>query len=235
MPDTLYFAIGDIHGELSRLKELHSKARAYAADQFPALELVFIHLGDLIDRGEDSCGVIQYIMDLHSRYPESVHTLRGNHEDMMLEARETGDWSADDMWLKAGGHETMVSYLENGYDEPPEAHLDWLANLPDIIEVSHRDLIFVHAGVHPVNYPDCDEQVHMWSRKKTFFDTSQWLAEGLRNKTVVHGHTPTRDHAPDWHMTDGKMRINVDTGAVYGGVLTGVGLAPEHPPFYLSC
>lgn len=234
MHDEIYFAIGDVHGELSRLKRLHGLARTHVAERFPDCELVFVHLGDLVDRGHDSCGVVDYVMNLHETASEGVHTLRGNHEDLMLKSCRGGDVLDRNTWMNAGGDTTLASYKAAGFNEPPDIHLDWLETLPHILEFDARDLIFVHAGVHPSAYPNCGEEVHLWSRKRTFFDVTQWEAGALMGKTVVHGHTPTRDRAPDFGQFENQRRINVDTGAVYGGPLTGVGLAPNAAPFYLS-
>lgn len=231
--DVLYFAIGDIHGELARLQELHALGRAYARESHPDLRLVFVHLGDLVDRGPDSYGVVEHIMEMHDLAPDEVITVKGNHEALMLLYAENQTSSDATSWLKWGGPETLESYAQAGHDELPEAHLKWLEALPTIHRDEARKLVFVHGGIHPGNFPEYDERIHMWSRRPDFFDVGRWTAAALDGQTVVHGHTPTKDSAPDLVSHDGRTRINVDTGAVYGGQLTGVMLAHGHPPFFL--
>lgn len=232
MPNKLYVAIGDIHGELQRLKSLHGKARAYANENHPELELVFVHLGDLIDRGPDSCGVIEYLISLHAQAPETI-TVKGNHEQMMLDSYPEGEPKLDSFWLRWGGTETLDSYTARQMERPPKAHLDWVDALPAIVEITSRKLVFVHAGVHPEQYPNCTAQVHLWTRKTDFHDPGNWSAEGLQGATVVHGHTPTHDNLPDVTESTNGLRVNVDTGAVFGGALTGAVLAPGKDMVFL--
>ena len=97
MTKVVYCAIGDIHGELSRLKDLHREVLDYALVAFPRAQVQFIHLGDLVDRGPDSCGVISYLMEFETRVHPRPITLRGNHEQMMIDAhaasdRQSSDW-----------------------------------------------------------------------------------------------------------------------------------------------
>lgn len=226
MPEKLYIAIGDIHGELARLTALHHAASAYAAEHHPALEMIFVHLGDLVDRGPDSCGVVEYLMNMHALKPETV-TLMGNHEEMMLDSYPNGEAQWEAAWLEWGGRETLKSYSQRDLTHPPKEHLEWIAGLPDVFKDETRNLLFVHAGVHPQHYPDCSAKLHLWSRRRDFFDPARWEAEDLQNMTVVHGHTPTADNSPDLISVEGRTRINVDTGAVYGGQLTAAVLAPD--------
>ncbi|MGH1422677.1 MAG: metallophosphoesterase family protein [Hyphomonas sp.] len=232
MSEKLYVAIGDIHGELQRLKSLHQLARAHAAQFHPNLKLVFVHLGDLVDRGPNSCGVIEYLMNLHEQSPETV-TLKGNHEELMLDSYPNGEAYLDRAWLDWGGKETLSSYAERDLEHPPKDHLDWISALPHIVDDAARKLIFVHAGVHPEHYPKCSAQLHLWTRRRDFFNPEHWVANQLQGVTIVHGHTPTKDDKPDVAEFDGRRRINVDTGAVYGGVLTAVVLAPNEKEVFL--
>lgn len=232
MLEKLYVAIGDIHGELQRLKSLHQVARDYALLHYPDLELVFVHLGDLIDRGPDSCGVVEYLIDFHNRVPETI-TLMGNHEEMMLEACLNGYHEQESPWLTWGGKETLSSYAEQGLEHPAKEHLEWIGALPHIVEDEARKLIFVHAGVHPEHYPECSAQLHLWTRRRDFFDPERWVSDQLQGVTIVHGHTPTDDDQPELAEFEGRTRINVDTGAVYGGPLTAVVLAPGEKATFL--
>jgi serine/threonine protein phosphatase 1 len=86
MPASPDCAIGEIHGELERLKDLHRQVLGYLADVFPAMPVPFVQLGDLIDSGPDSRGVIDYLIAFeHKAHPRPV-TLRGNHEPAALRA-----------------------------------------------------------------------------------------------------------------------------------------------------
>lgn len=227
----VYCAIGDIHGELERLVDLHLKVLSQAQVAFPGAEIQFIHLGDLVDRGPDSCGVISYLMEFETRIHPRPITLRGNHEQMMIDAHAAGDRQSSDwrVWSINGGEATMESYAF----EPPSvlaAHLAWLADLPTLHEAPEAGLVFVHAGIDPDLFPDCGDRVRMWTRRREFLDPRCWTAPGLRRRRVVHGHTPTHDSLPE--SAGNGRRLNIDTGAVYGGRLTAVCLRTGEPDLF---
>jgi len=221
MNTPIYCAIGDIHGELDRLKALHENVIAFTQRAFPEAPLKFIHLGDLVDRGPDSCGVVDYLMAFEAAQAQRPVTLRGNHEQMMIDAlsvhgAESSEWA---QWIGNGGHKTMESYA----DKPAAMlarHLVWLRALPTLHTVAEEGLVFVHAGIDPDCYPDCGDQVRLWTRSRAFMDPHRWTAPALQGQRVVHGHTPTRDSMPE-SAGEGR-RLNIDTGAVYGGQLTAV-------------
>jgi serine/threonine protein phosphatase 1 len=89
MNPTIFCAIGDIHGELERLKDLHRQVLGYVRQTFPNRPVQFIHLGDLVDRGPDSCGVVDYLMAFEAEMSPRPITLRGNHEQMMIDAHNS--------------------------------------------------------------------------------------------------------------------------------------------------
>jgi serine/threonine protein phosphatase 1 len=235
----LYFAIGDVHGELDRLTALHATIlERIAREGRPAR---IIHLGDYVDRGPDSRGVIERLMDLQRAYPEGgdieVHALMGNHEALMVEAWIEGREALGETWFVNGGLQTLDSYAGRMVNSPagwrdyvPRAHIDWLRNLPTIVRDNDRGLVFVHAGIDPARFPDCTEQIHMWTRSRRFFADADWPdREELKGVTVIHGHTPTEGLVP----TLSPRRINIDTGAVYGGALTAVMLKDGAEPEFL--
>jgi serine/threonine protein phosphatase 1 len=121
---SLICAIGDIHGSLRKLRELIARCSRYA-DGRP---MTLVLLGDYIDRGPESAGVIRYVIDLQSRPPERVIALKGNHEGMALGVID-GTTPAE-YWTAQGGAATLRSYGAESTRELPGAHVDWLRSLP---------------------------------------------------------------------------------------------------------
>jgi len=231
MTTTIFCAIGDVHGELDRLKDLHGQVLSYAHEVFPQRPVQFVHLGDLIDRGPDSCGVLGYLMAFEAEQSPRPVTLRGNHEQMMIEAFDADDLesAAWRLWSMNGGEETLASY-DGRTKGKLECHLDWLRALPSLHEARAAGLVFVHAGIDPDRFPDCGEKVHLWTRRREFMDPRCWTAPALERQRVIHGHTPTRDSFPE--SAEGGQRLNIDTGAVYGGRLTAALLRAGEPDLF---
>ncbi|MEO0982666.1 MAG: metallophosphoesterase family protein [Pseudomonadota bacterium] len=228
MPDPglapVRYAIGDIHGEADRLGALHERIFDWHGLQYSDRRIEIVHLGDYVDRGPDSCGAIDRVIDLETRAADrgdlNVVSLMGNHERMLLDAHEEGG-ATRNHWLNNGGEETLESYQRVGRGPIDLVHLRWMTRLPAI----HRTddgLVFVHAGVSAQAFPDEADEVYLWTRSADFFDPDQWTAPDLSDAVVIHGHTPT-DGAPE--IAGGGRRINVDTGAVFGGPLTAAVLA----------
>ncbi len=200
---SLIFAIGDIHGSLRKLQDLIERCERYA-DGRP---MTFIFLGDYIDRGPDSAGVVSYVIDLQARLPEQVIALKGNHEAMALDIVD-GVIPAD-RWLAQGGFETLRSYGVRSAAELPGAHVHWLRSLPVSYDDGRR--FFVHAGIDP-NKRFNAQQDHdlFWIREPFLSDRRD------HGRLIVHGHTPINGRKPDLRAN----RLNIDTGAVFGGPLT---------------
>lgn len=197
-------AVGDIHGCYAKLVDLMEKVAPAAEDR-----LVF--LGDYIDRGSESRQVIEYLLDLKKRLPRTV-CLRGNHEQMLLEAL-TGEIEAVGLFLFNGGTATVTSY-GGDLDRLPAEHLDFLRALPLYHE--EDEFIFVHAGLRPgVALEEQDPQDLLWIRREFLDSDYDW------GKTVVHGHTPR----PGVEFREN--RIGIDTGAFFvergAGVSAGYG------------
>ncbi|QIF00190.1 metallophosphoesterase family protein [Roseimicrobium sp. ORNL1] len=191
------FAIGDIHGCLMAFETLLSIVPFQPGD-------TLVTLGDYVDRGPDSCGVIERLVKWHGE--TNLITLQGNHEIMMLMAHEDKDVIRD--WCDAGGDATMASYLERKYPEIPSAHWDFLEKtLPYYESATH---IFVHATVDP-DRPMNQQPDHMlyWER---FWNSSRHVS----GKMVICGHTPQRNGQP----RDFGHGICIDTFAYGGGWLT---------------
>jgi serine/threonine protein phosphatase 1 len=225
MAGPIYFAIGDVHGEAAKLHDLHQAIlERILFERSPAR---IIHLGDYVDRGPDSCGVIEQLLALEKMFEGNakiqVISLMGNHEQMMIDAHSS---TADvDSWWSQGGAETADSYAggpgladANWRETIPSEHIDWLRRLPTLFHDQERRLAFVHAGIDPRRFPACPEMIRLWTRSDRFFNTADWPdREELNGLTVIHGHTP-QSFEPEVEV----RRINVDTGACFGGPLTAV-------------
>ncbi len=232
MSEHVYYAIGDVHGELSKLDELLRFIRDDAERRKAPHKVVF--LGDLVDRGPDSHGVITRVMSL-TQSGEAL-AVKGNHEELMLNAYQNRESVGIYWWAENGGDETITSYmLANGpkddfRDAIDAAHIAWMKALPTMIRDEDRGLVFVHGGIDPKVFPLCSDEIRMWTRSQKFFDPGRWPdREELKGVIVVHGHTPTSDFEPH----SNPRRINVDTGACFGGPLTAAVLAPNEKPRFL--
>lgn len=230
--DRVVYVIGDIHGRLDCLETLLAQIDADPERGDRPVTLVF--LGDLIDRGPDSRGVVERVMTLCAASAD-VHCLCGNHEELLLEAAN-GVRQALGIFNRAGGRETLLSYGVdkeryeredlNGVqrlivDHVPDAHLDFLRSLPDSIVIG--DYVMVHAGIRPgVNLDEQKSADLRWIRAPFLEHT------GRHERFVIHGHTVTDE--PDIRGN----RIGVDTGAYRTGRLTALALAGESRRFLVT-
>lgn len=192
------YAIGDIHGCLRPLERLLDHLSPGGAD-------TLILLGDYVDRGPDSKGVLDRVIQL---VEQGAIALRGNHELMMAEARHCR--SADANWRHVGGRQTLASYgPDAGIDAVPEEHWALLERLHPYHETDEH--IFVHAGLYP-HLPVADQTplYLFWER----LDPD--AMPHLSGKRVVCGHTRLLDGLP-W---DGGHQVCIDTSAYAGGWLT---------------
>lgn len=222
----LAYAIGDVHGRLDLLDELLAKIRTEIVAR-PEARNHIVMLGDLIDRGPQSRGVIDRLRGFADRDIE-LHILSGNHEEVLLRLLE-GEYELIPSWLKYGGAQTLQSYgvdvpaLRGVSDEaalqlirravPPE-HKSFLESLSDTIRIG--DYLFVHAGIRP--RVDLSEQCQSdlrWIREPFLGDDTD------HGFVVVHGHTITGE------VVERPNRIGIDTGAYTTGRLTALGLEGE--------
>jgi serine/threonine protein phosphatase 1 len=151
------YAIGDIHGELGALCRLITECER-DADGRP-MRLVFI--GDYIDRGPDSRGVVDYIINLQSRLAVNAICLRGNHEALALSAIDDLD---TENWILNGGDMTLRSYDVSSALELPAAHVAWFRSLRLAFDDGLR--FFVHAGINPARPLDRqDRHDLLWIRE----------------------------------------------------------------------
>ncbi|NTW48353.1 MAG: serine/threonine protein phosphatase [Chlorobiales bacterium] len=195
-----YIAIGDIHGCLDQLQELVEEKLA------PTKNQTLVFLGDYIDRGPNSKGVVEYLIQLRDRY--NCVFLMGNHEIMMLEYLSFGSSNA---WSLNGGDATLASYSPNGILEIPDSHIDFISSCPYYYDTPN--FFFVHAGLKPYftiedNLSKFSPHDLTWERDhlaKEHIETQDYVWE----KTVVCGHTP--QSSP---LILNKL-ICIDTGCVY--------------------
>jgi len=213
LPEHLY-VIGDIHGCLAELKVLidYLGKKRKLSDRD-----VLVFVGDYVDRGAYSRGVIDYLLQLQQEYKKII-LLKGNHEDMFLNYLGF-EGHLGEGFLQNGGISTLVSYGLSAADEPekvletlPEEHLEFLHNLDRYLIV--EDFVITHAGLNPLR--DMDSQVDedlFWIRDE--FINNVHSFEHL----VVFGHTPHREilvHQP--------FKLGIDTGLVFGNKLSCVEL-----------
>lgn len=220
-PGKRVYAIGDIHGRLDLLKQIHDLLN-HDITRSSADEIVVVYLGDYIDRGLESRQVIDWLIDHPMPASRTVH-LMGNHEQSLL--RFLGDVSIGPSWMQYGGRETLHSYgiaLERSIPSMTErlrrAQGELQQRLPerqrDFLEMLESwhvedEYLFVHAGVRPgVKLEDQRLSDLLWIRE-------EFLNSGAdHGHIVVHGHTITE--APETLPN----RIGIDTGAFMTGRLT---------------
>lgn len=235
------FAIGDIHGDLEHLEALFGILPALDAGD----TIVFI--GDFVDRGPDSAGVVRFVRELPARTPARVVALRGNHEDAWLRVRREGWYE----FVLPEGNGCLATLRSFRGEPPPKRHenptreefeamgkgtflpddvVAWMESLPIWYEDEHA--IYVHAGlpwdgerwVHPSEVPN--PKFLVWDRSRTFWEQYQ-------GKRVVFGHTVveelpqskstyTPDEVHDAYIT--PTLAGIDTRAGHGGFLTALEL-----------
>jgi serine/threonine protein phosphatase 1 len=217
------YAIGDVHGCSRMLTEMHGRVADDLAAR-PSADHRIIHIGDYTDRGPDSAGVVARLAAMTAADPRVI-CLNGNHDQYLADfLREPQVVGANYLSGNVGGTSTLRSY------GVPVEKFEWLTGdlaslagkLAQRMPASHRafidalrlsarfgDYFFCHAGIRPgvpLERQDPDDLI--WMREPFLSDTRD------HGVVVVHGHTP--DHAPEVRPN----RINIDTGAVYGGPLT---------------
>ncbi|MFL0357431.1 metallophosphoesterase family protein [Erythrobacter sp. GH1-10] len=219
-----YYVIGDIHGRLDLYEAMIEAIERDDAASTPA-DTRIILLGDLVDRGPDSAGVIKRTRKWQKK--RNVRVLAGNHEEMFLQSFEKEDILRH--FLKHGGRETILSYGLSKkqfnamtLDELfkllpkliPQKDRDYVASFEELIVAG--DYLFVHAGIDP-SLPIADQKRSdmLWIRDR-FLNH-----QGPLEKVVVHGHTIFDK------VMDCGNRIGIDTGAFRSGVLTALVLEGE--------
>lgn len=217
------YAVGDIHGRQDLLSQLLVMIDEDDAQRGPA-ETHIIFLGDLVDRGPDSKGVVSTLLAL-AKNRKNIRFLIGNHEEVMIGAHK-GDPSMVRFFCRIGGRETILSYgvpLARYRDMEieelaellptlfPQEHMDFISAFEDQIVMG--DYVFVHAGIRP-KVPLAEQNLK----------DLRWIREDFisynrpHEKFVIHGHTISEN------IDTQSNRIGIDTGAYLTDRLTAIGL-----------
>jgi serine/threonine protein phosphatase 1 len=225
----LVYAIGDVHGRLDVLAPLVRDIAEDAARSASAERPMLVFLGDYVDRGPESKGVVDLVLDLAGTRAFEVRTLKGNHEEALLQFLDEPTFGQT--WVEHGGASTLVSYgvqppaqrtdrelwdrARRAFDAAlPAPHRRFYEGLELMVTVG--DYAFVHAGVRPgVPLDGQAERDLLWIRQEFLEEKSPF------EKVIVHGHTPLEEP----QLT--PVRLGVDTGAYATGVLTAVRLERE--------
>ncbi len=213
------YVIGDVHGCLDLLRRLLARVEGHMNELPPAGSTHVVLLGDLIDRGPDSAGVLNFLYSVQQR-SERLIILRGNHEELMLQALD-GDTEMFTAWMRIGGIETLRSF---GLEPPasvderakvidalvsklPAGMLEWLRALP--LTARSGDYLFCHAGVRP------GVAIKRQARADLLWIRREFLGSEIdHGAIVVHGHSIADE------VDFRSNRIGIDTGAYRTGVLT---------------
>ena len=197
------FAVSDIHGCVQTFQDLLLSIQLSEAD-------VLYLLGDFIDRGPDTQGVIDTILDLREA-GFKVQCLRGNHEQMFLDALKGGERQKA-AFLVNGGTETLRSFGVSSVEEVPLRYVHFMEALPYYIDLS--DYLLVHAGFNGnTGDPLLDLDSMLWIRNWYFSIDPYWLGK----KKIVHGHTPIGKEAIQGmcgHLSEAQV-LNIDAGCVF--------------------
>jgi serine/threonine protein phosphatase 1 len=202
------YVIGDIHGCIRSFRTMVTEKIKLRKEDTLYL------LGDYIDRGPDSKGVLDFMIELQ-REKYDIRPIMGNHEYMLLKSLE--EYEYFEQWMKNGSDATLVSFgippekvndIESVF-EIPQQYIDFLCNLKFWEET--EDFYFVHAGLAKgITKPTDDLQSLFWGRKELY------NREILKRRILIHGHTPVGKISIEDRIFDGESRIlNLDGGCVY--------------------
>lgn len=208
------YAIGDVHGHSD---DLFRMIMMIEADGYnPAIDQV-VFLGDYVDRGPSSAKVITQVRTMVEQF--GAITLRGNHEQLMIDAHRAGEGSWEwDAWWYQGGRETVGSF---GANEVPESVLEWAEALPLTVTIGRYD--FVHAGFLP-------QENHQVT---TPYETMLWIRDEFLESDYDFGNVVIHGHTPGPEPVIRPNRIGVDT-LMASGHLTAVCLVVGAQPRFLT-
>ena len=220
------YAVGDVHGRLDLLDRMLTQIQSDLAGR-DKRKTILVFLGDLIDRGPDSAGVIERLRSL-SIAGVSCLVLAGNHEEVLLRILK-GERGILNSWLRFGGSECLQSY---GIDPEwvrhqregdalrairkaiPVEHAEFLSGFAD--SVRFGDYLFVHAGIRP----DVDLSLQLQQDLR-------WIRQAFLEDERDHGFVVVHGHTISEQVVERPNRIGIDTGAYRSGKLTALGLEDE--------
>jgi serine/threonine protein phosphatase 1 len=217
------YAVGDVHGRLDLLNALLARIEEDVASR-PPRKTFLIFLGDLVDRGPDSAGVVERLRT-YSHPDMRTIFLAGNHEEVLLNIL-AGEKKILPSWLKFGGAECAASYgldpealariseeaaIELVQARVPRSHREFLETFADTFRFG--DYLFVHAGIRPgIAIEEQNRADLRWIREPFLTDAKE------HGFVVVHGHTIVE------RVEERPNRIAIDTGAYHSGVLTALAI-----------
>lgn len=222
--DSILYAVGDIHGRSDLLDALMDSIRQDRRRQ-PDKSATLVFLGDYVDRGPDSKGVLERMIAIQADPAFSTTALRGNHELYLLAFLQDPEAKGSLGWLDYGGRETLSSYgiraplpgasAEDWRDvgvalkaAMPESHLAFLSGTS--LMAQYGPYVFVHAGVRPGIPLDDQDAEDLTMIRKPFLHARQ----PLRDRVVVFGHTVFEKPVLE------RWKVGLDTGAYASGILT---------------
>lgn len=204
------WVISDIHGCINTLRTLLD------SHVIPTKDDKLIFVGDYIDRGPDSKGVIDYIMDLQTQ-GFSIVALKGNHEEFMVTAYEEEQQlksflffketnKSKQQWMRYGGSEAMRSFHAHKMNGIPYFYIDWINQLPLYHELD--DFFIVHAGLNfDIDDPLQDKKAMLWIREYNINPAK------INNKKLIHGHVSVSLDFIDLTINSGNYSfIDIDNG-----------------------
>lgn len=197
------YAISDIHGCVRTFVALLNQIQLTTSDELYLL-------GDFIDRGPDSKGVIDQVWQLQKE-GYTVHCTRGNHEELLLGSLT--DQKSRLMWIRHGGIQTMESFGAMLPEDIPAEYMQFFRDLPYYLELPD-EYILVHAGLDFSEAdPLADQRPMLWIRPWDMRFDLAWL----KGRIIVHGHTPTKEEEirDQLLLLSKRPAINIDAGCVY--------------------
>lgn len=245
-PQPRVFAIGDTHAHYKELMALLDTLKTEASYN-PSVDHLVL-LGDLVDTGPSTKELIEWCMAYQKQYPNTFHPLKGNHDDMFVDATKYGcKRYQPGVWYTQGGAQTLQSYEsttqkeENGDEITeviiPEEHVNWLEDLPLFWE--NDDYFFVHAGVPPVWLSEIREELAKEESDPELVDHLLWIRGDFYNspfeweKKIIFAHTPFDSHDTGfWEPYVKETLIGINTMPRDDGKLTAIELPSEQ--FYFQ-
>ena len=219
----MLYAIGDIHGEQQALEELIEALPLREDDRL-------IFMGDYVDRGLNSRGVVDYLIELAKKADLHVLDRQSRVDVPRLSRWEDPLYFAGDAFLMNGGDRTLISYdyfesdLEPSMFKIPKTHEAFFRKL----KLHHRegDYLFVHAGLSnsALNESDIEYALRCTEMEDFLWNRTTGDLPHKLGVTIIYGHTPSSDLQVRWNS---PFSIGIDTGAVYGGKLTAIRLPDE--------